>query len=186
MASYKILPSKDRRSLRSRFDTANRSLCLFEQDQTNFLQLLHPIDSRINGAKRDSKLPRNIATMLGISVPGGSSGPASSSKTFHSGISLSLDATTEPAVPPTDQTRKNQVKSFIRQLARSSSRSRPYETRITRMKVLCPIESKEHRVSVSVHQSRGKWFDKALTMVRQQVKVIIPCVYVYASRTVVR
>lgn len=45
-------------------------------------------------------LPRNMATMLGTSVPGGSSGPASSNKTFHSLCSLSLDATTEPAVPP--------------------------------------------------------------------------------------
>ncbi|PBC26581.1 Titin [Apis cerana cerana] len=41
-----------------------------------------------------------MATMLGTSVPGGSSGPASSNKTFHSRCSLSLDATTEPAVPP--------------------------------------------------------------------------------------
>ena len=45
-------------------------------------------------------LPRNIPTILGILVPGGSSGPASRSKTFHSGISLNLEATTEPADPP--------------------------------------------------------------------------------------
>lgn len=50
-------------------------------------------------------VPRNMATMLGRSVPGGSSGPASSNKTFHSGCSLSLDATTEPAVPPKKEKR---------------------------------------------------------------------------------
>lgn len=48
-------------------------------------------------------LPRNIATILGISAPGGSSGPASTSKTFHSGTSLSRAATTAPADPPIDQ-----------------------------------------------------------------------------------
>ena len=49
--------------------------------------------------------------MLGISAPGGSSGPASSSRTFHSGRSLSLDATTAPAVPPKREEEINSVKS---------------------------------------------------------------------------
>ena len=51
-------------------------------------------------------LPRNIPTILGTSAPGGSSGPASSNKTFHSGMSLSLDATTAPADPPNSEATK--------------------------------------------------------------------------------
>lgn len=38
--------------------------------------------------------------MLGTVVPGGSSGPASISNTFHLDSSLSRDATTDPAEPP--------------------------------------------------------------------------------------
>lgn len=50
--------------------------------------------------ERVQNSPKNIPTILGMLVPGGSSGPASRSKTFHSGISLNLEATTEPADPP--------------------------------------------------------------------------------------
>lgn len=45
-------------------------------------------------------IPKNIATILGALAPGGSSGPASRSSTFHSGISLSREATTAPPAPP--------------------------------------------------------------------------------------
>lgn len=46
-ASCTIHPSKDRRSFRSRCDTASRSRCLSDQGQINFLRR-RPIDSYVN------------------------------------------------------------------------------------------------------------------------------------------
>lgn len=82
-----------------------------------------------------------MATMLGTSVPGGSSGPASSNKTFHSRCSLSLDATTEPAVPP-----ETSVETI--ELFRNRNRMKSTKT---------SAAGKSSRV-----EQAGKWFDVRL------------------------